>query len=228
MPKKVRGRIDIFPKSRYLASISRLRAGVLRLLEVLFQMAGLILCGVAWRVFRPAGLQAVETRKVLTSLVYYLLLPALVLSVLWSTDLGEQSLIIAVAAFNIISMLVMVVTDKQSDIAILRTLGASPRTIMVIFVIQGAVIGILGTLMGVAGGVALALNVETLVPAIEEFFNVQFLATDVYYISKLPSDLHWEDVGLISVSAFVLTLLATLYPAWKAARIQPAEALRYE
>ena len=138
------------------------------------------------------------------------------------------TLIIAVAAFNIVSTLVMVVTDKQSDIAILRTLGASPRTIMVIFVIQGAVIGILGTLMGVAGGVALALNVETLVPAIEEFFNVQFLAPDVYYISKLPSDLHWDDVITMTGVALVLSLLATLYPAWRAARTQPAEALRYE
>ena len=137
-------------------------------------------------------------------------------------------LIVAVAAFNIVSPLVMVVTDKQSDIAILRTLGASPRTIMVIFVIQGAVIGILGTLMGVTGGVALALNVETLVPAIEEFFNVQFLAPDVYYISKLPSDLHWDDVITMTGVALVLSLLATLYPAWRAARTQPAEALRYE
>ena len=138
------------------------------------------------------------------------------------------TLIIAVAAFNIVSTLVMVVTDKQSDIAILRTLGASPRSIMVIFVIQGAIIGILGTLMGVAGGVALALNVETLVPAIEEFFNVQFLAPDVYYISKLPSDLHWDDVITMTSVALVLSLLATLYPAWRAARTQPAEALRYE
>jgi lipoprotein-releasing system permease protein len=138
------------------------------------------------------------------------------------------TLIIAVAAFNIVSTLVMVVTDKQSDIAILRTLGASPRSIMIIFVIQGAIIGILGTMMGVAGGVALALNVETLVPAIEEFFNVQFLAPDVYYISKLPSDLHWDDVITMTYVALVLSLLATLYPAWRAARTQPAEALRYE
>ena len=136
------------------------------------------------------------------------------------------TLIIAVAAFNIVSTLVMVVTDKQSDIAILRTLGASPRSIMVIFVIQGAIIGILGTLLGVAGGVALALNVETLVPAIEEFFNVQFLAPDVYYISKLPSDLHWDDVITMTSVALVLSLLATLDPAWRAARTQPAEALR--
>ena len=138
------------------------------------------------------------------------------------------TLIIAVAAFNIVSTLVMVVADKRADIAILRTLGASPGCIMKIFVIQGAVIGIFGTLLGVAGGVALALNVETLVPAIEEFFNVQFLAPDVYYISDVPSELHWDDVGVMTSVALVLSLLATLYPAWRAARTHPAEALRYE
>lgn len=137
-------------------------------------------------------------------------------------------LIIAVAAFNIVSTLVMVVADKRSDIAILRTLGAAPRTIMMVFVIQGAIIGVLGTFLGVAGGVALALNVETLVSAIEAFFNVQFLAPDVYYISKVPSELHWDDVGTISAVALVLSLLATLYPAWRAARTHPVEALRYE
>lgn len=138
------------------------------------------------------------------------------------------TLIVAVAAFNIVSTLVMVVTDKQSDIAILRTLGSSPRSIMAIFMIQGAVIGVFGTLLGVIGGVALALNVETLVPAIESFFNVQFLAPDVYYISDLPSELHWEDVWVMSGVALALSLVATIYPAWRAARTQPAEALRYE
>jgi lipoprotein-releasing system permease protein len=138
------------------------------------------------------------------------------------------TLIIAVAAFNIVSTLVMVVADKRSDIAILRTLGAAPRTIMMVFVIQGAIIGVLGTLLGVAGGVALALNIETLVPAIESFFNVQFLAPDVYYISEVPSELHWDDVGTMSAVALVLSLLATLYPAWRAARTHPVEALRYE
>ncbi|MFV1973431.1 MAG: lipoprotein-releasing ABC transporter permease subunit [Thiohalobacterales bacterium] len=138
------------------------------------------------------------------------------------------TLIIAVAAFNIVSTLVMVVADKRSDIAILRTLGAAPRTIMMVFVIQGAIIGVLGTFLGVAGGVALALNVETLVSAIEAFFNVQFLAPDVYYISKVPSELHWDDVGTMSAVALVLSLLATLYPAWRAARTHPVEALRYE
>lgn len=138
------------------------------------------------------------------------------------------TLIIAVAAFNIVSTLIMVVTDKRADIAILRTLGASPGSIMMIFVIQGAIIGIFGTLLGVAGGVALALNVETIVPAIESLFNVQFLAADVYYISKVPSELHWNDVGIMAAVALVLSLLATLYPAWRAARTSPVEALRYE
>jgi lipoprotein-releasing system permease protein len=138
------------------------------------------------------------------------------------------TLIVAVAAFNIVSTLVMVVTDKRADIAILRTLGASPRSIMVIFVIQGAVIGLLGTLLGVLGGVSLALNVETIVPAIESFFKVKFLAADVYYISEVPSDLQWHDVAVMSSVAMVLSLLATLYPAWRAARTHPAEALRYE
>jgi lipoprotein-releasing system permease protein len=137
-------------------------------------------------------------------------------------------LIVAVAAFNIVSTLVMVVTDKRSDIAILRTLGASPRSILLVFIIQGATIGMIGTLLGIIGGVALAMNIETIVASVESLFGIHFLDPDIYYISKLPSDLHWDDVGLISLSAFVLTLLATLYPAWKAARIQPAEALRYE
>jgi len=138
------------------------------------------------------------------------------------------TLIVAVAAFNIVSTLIMVVTDKRADIAILRTLGATPLSIMTIFIIQGVVIGVMGTLLGVAGGVGLALNVETIVPAIERFFNVQFLAADVYYISELPSDLHWKDVWIMSSVSLGLSLLATLYPAWRAARTHPAEALRYE
>ena len=138
------------------------------------------------------------------------------------------TLIVAVAAFNIVSTLIMVVTDKRSDIAILRTLGASPRSIMSIFIIQGVFIGVLGTALGVAGGVALALNVETIVPAIEQLFNVQFLAADVYYISDVPSELHWNDVWVMAGVAIILSLLATLYPAWRAARTHPAEALRYE
>jgi len=137
-------------------------------------------------------------------------------------------LIVAVAAFNIISTLVMVVTDKQSDIAILRTLGMTPMKVMRVFIVQGTVIGMIGTLLGLAGGISLALNVETIVPAIEQAFGVEFLPSDVYYISELPSDLHWSDVIGIGATAFVLTVLATLYPAWRAARTQPAEALRYE
>jgi len=138
------------------------------------------------------------------------------------------TLIVAVAAFNIVSTLVMVVTDKRADIAILRTLGASPGSIMTIFIIQGIVIGAMGTALGVAGGVGLALNVETIVPAIESVFNVEFLAADVYYISDVPSELHWNDVWIMASVSLGLSLLATLYPAWRAARTQPAEALRYE
>jgi len=137
-------------------------------------------------------------------------------------------LIVAVAAFNIVSTLVMTVTDKRADIAILRTLGASPGSIMRIFIIQGTLIGVIGLALGVAGGVALALNVETVVPFLERLFGIQFLAKDVYYISDLPSDLHWADVWVIAVTSFTLTVLATLYPSWRAARVNPAEALRYE
>ena len=138
------------------------------------------------------------------------------------------TLIVAVAAFNIVSTLVMVVTDKRADIAILRTLGASPGSIMIIFIIQGIVIGAMGTALGVLGGVGLALNVETIVPAIEGLFNVEFLAADVYYISDVPSELHWNDVWIMAMVSLGLSLLATLYPAWRAARTHPAEALRYE
>jgi lipoprotein-releasing system permease protein len=138
------------------------------------------------------------------------------------------TLIVAVAAFNIVSTLVMVVADKRADIAILRTLGASPRSIMTIFIIQGIVIGLMGTALGVAGGVGLALNVETIVPAIERLFEVEFLAADVYYISDVPSELHWNDVWIMAMVSLGLSLLATLYPAWRAARTHPAEALRYE
>jgi len=137
-------------------------------------------------------------------------------------------LIVAVAAFNIVSTLVMAVTDKQPDIAILRTLGAAPSGIMAVFIVQGALIGIIGTLMGVCGGVLLALNIDVVVPFIEGLFGVHFLAKDIYYISELPSDLHGSDVLLIAVVSFVLSLLATLYPSWRASRVNPAEALRYE
>ena len=138
------------------------------------------------------------------------------------------SLIVAVAAFNLVSTLVMAVTDKQSDIAILRTLGASPASIMVVFIVQGALIGCIGLGLGVAGGVALALNVDVVVPFIERMLGTQFLAKEVYYISNLPSELQWSDVTTIVSVAFVLALVATIYPSWRASRVNPAEALRYE
>ena len=133
------------------------------------------------------------------------------------------ALIIAVAAFNLVSTLVMTVTDKQADIAILRTLGASPASVMKIFMIQGALVG-----LGVGGGVLIALNVDVIVPFIESLFGVQFLPRDIYLISALPSDLRWSDVWRIGGMAVVLAFLATLYPSWWAARVRPADALRYE
>ncbi len=138
------------------------------------------------------------------------------------------TLIVAVAAFNIVSTLVMAVTDKRADIAIMRTFGASPRSIMQIFIVQGALIGMIGTVIGAAIGIVVAWNIDVIVPAIERMFNIQFLAKDVYYISDLPSQLLWSDVSMIVVLSFVLSLLATLYPSWKAAKMNPAEALRYE
>jgi lipoprotein-releasing system permease protein len=138
------------------------------------------------------------------------------------------TLILTVAVFNIVSTLVMVVTDKQSDIAILRTLGLSPGGVMKIFMIQGVVIGFVGAFSGVVIGALLALNAEEIVAFLEHLFQVKFLSPDVYYISDLPSDLHWSDVGLVGLVSFVLSVLATLYPAWRAAKVQPVEALRYE
>jgi lipoprotein-releasing system permease protein len=138
------------------------------------------------------------------------------------------SLIVGVAAFNIISTLVMMVADKRADIAILRTMGATPGSVMGVFVVQGAVIGVVGTLLGVIGGVALSLNVETLVPWLEHTLHVSLWPSDVYYISSLPSQLNPRDVANITGLALALSLLATLYPAWRAARTDPAEALRYE
>lgn len=137
-------------------------------------------------------------------------------------------LIVAVAAFNIVSTLVMVVTDKRGDIAILKTQGLTSGSIMGIFMVLGSIIGIVGTALGTLGGIVLALNVETIVPAIEKLFQVQFMAADVYYISELPSKLVWSDVYAIAGMAFFLSLLATIYPAWQASRINPAEVLRYE
>ncbi len=138
------------------------------------------------------------------------------------------ALIIMVAAFNIVSMMVMVVTDKQSDIAVLKTLGATPGQIQWIFMIQGLIIGLSGTLIGVVLGVVLALNLDVVVPFIEQLFGFHFFPPDVYYISEVPSRLAWADVEAVALLAFVLTLVATLYPAWRAAHVQPVEALRYE
>jgi len=137
-------------------------------------------------------------------------------------------LIVAVAAFNIVSTLVMAVTDKQSDIAILRTLGARPASIMKIFIVQGAFIGVFGTVLGIVSGVALALNLETVVPFIERLAGMDLFPADVYYINELPSKLDWSEVSLIAGISFLISLLATLYPSWRASRINPAEALRYE
>lgn len=138
------------------------------------------------------------------------------------------SLIIAVAAFNIISMLVMVVTDKQADIAILKTMGARAGTIMRVFVVQGSLIGVIGTLAGVAGGILLAQNIGTVVPFLEKIFGFNLFPEDIYYITKLPSDLRNSDVIAFATMSLGMSLLSTLYPAWRASKTQPAEALRYE
>jgi lipoprotein-releasing system permease protein len=137
-------------------------------------------------------------------------------------------LIVAVATFNIVSTLVMVVTDKQADIAILRTLGATPANVMGVFMVQGVTIGLIGTLLGLIGGVSLALNLDVVVPFIEDLFGIKFMSPEVYLISEVPSQLIWGDVVIIAIVAFGLAVLATLYPAWRASRTQPAEALRYE
>lgn len=137
-------------------------------------------------------------------------------------------LIVAVAAFNIVATLVMVVNDKQSDIAILRTQGLSPGGVMGIFFVQGINSGFIGTFFGAVTGVITALNVETLVPWLENLFGFQFFPDDVYVISKFPAELHWDDVSVIVISALLMSMIATLYPAWRASKTQPAEALRYE
>jgi lipoprotein-releasing system permease protein len=138
------------------------------------------------------------------------------------------TLIVAVAAFNLVSTLVMTVTDKQADIAILRTLGASPRSVMGIFMVQGALSGIIGTLAGVLGGLLIAFNVGALVAAIEALLRVSFLPSSVYLISRMPSDPQAADIVPIVVISLLLSFVATLYPSWRASRVQPAEALRYE
>ena len=137
-------------------------------------------------------------------------------------------LIIGIAAFNLVSTLVMVVTDKRSEIAILRTLGASPRDIMKIFMVQGCIVGVIGTLLGVLSGVLLAINAPNIVQGIQSLLHMQFISSSVYFIDYLPSRLELKDVIQISLVSLFLSLIATLYPAWQASRTQPAEALRYE
>lgn len=138
------------------------------------------------------------------------------------------SLIVAVAAFNIVSTLVMVVQDKRADIAILRTLGLSPSSVMGVFMVQGILIGVIGTLLGALGGISLAQNVDVIVPWLEQTFNTEFLSADIYYISDLPSDMRWTDVFTICGFSFAISALATIYPAFRGARTDPVEALRYE
>ena len=138
------------------------------------------------------------------------------------------TLIVAVAAFNLVSTLVMTVTDKRADIAILRTLGASPGSIMGIFVVQGAMVGVIGTLAGLALGLGIAFNIDVIVPALERALGATFLPRDVYLISRMPSDPQQGDILPIAIISLVLAFIATLYPSWRASRVNPAEALRYE
>ena len=138
------------------------------------------------------------------------------------------TLIVAVAAFNLVSTLVMTVTDKRADIAILRTLGASPASIMGVFMVQGAMVGVIGTLSGLALGLGVALNIDVIVPALERLLNASFLPRDIYLISRMPSEPQYADIMPIVVISLVLAFLATLYPSWRASRVNPAEALRYE
>jgi lipoprotein-releasing system permease protein len=138
------------------------------------------------------------------------------------------TLIVAVAAFNLVSTLVMTVTDKRADIAILRTLGASPKSIMGIFMVQGAMVGVIGTGLGLLLGLGIAFNIDTIVPAIEQALGASFLPKDVYLISRMPSDPQRADILPIAVISLVLSFVATIYPSWRASRVNPAEALRYE
>ena len=138
------------------------------------------------------------------------------------------ALIVAVAAFNLLSSLVMAVKDKQSDIAILRTLGAGPGEVARIFLVQGALIGVIGTFLGVVGGIIIAYNVDVIVPFIERMLGVHFLPREVYFISALPSDPQMGDIMVIGLTSLVLSLLATLYPSWRASRLQPAQVLRHD
>lgn len=138
------------------------------------------------------------------------------------------ALIVAVAAFNLLSSLVMAVKDKQSDIAILRSFGSTPGEIARIFLVQGALIGVVGTLLGVTGGMAIAYNIDVIVPAIEKMIGAQFLPREVYFISSLPSDPRMEDIVSIGVTSLIMSLVATLYPSWRASRLQPAQVLRHD
>jgi lipoprotein-releasing system permease protein len=138
------------------------------------------------------------------------------------------TLIVAVAAFNLVSTLVMTVTDKRADIAILRTLGASPRSIMGIFVVQGATVGVIGTMSGLALGLLVAFNIDVIVPALESLFNASFLPRDIYLISRMPSEPLASDILPVAIISLVLAFVATLYPSWRASQVNPAEALRYE
>jgi lipoprotein-releasing system permease protein len=138
------------------------------------------------------------------------------------------TLIVAVAAFNLVSTLVMTVTDKRADIAILRTLGSSPRSIMGIFVVQGAMVGVIGTLGGLLLGLGIAYNIDVIVPALEKLFHASFLPKDIYLISRMPSDPQQSDIVPITIISLILAFAATLYPSWRASRVNPAEALRYE
>ena len=138
------------------------------------------------------------------------------------------TLIVAVAAFNLVSTLVMTVTDKRADIAILRTLGASPGSIMRIFVVQGAMVGVIGTLAGLALGLGIAYNIDVIVPALEQMLSASFLPKDIYLISRMPRDPQQGDIVPIAVISLVLAFVATIYPSWHASRVNPAEALRYE
>ena len=137
-------------------------------------------------------------------------------------------LVVAVALFNLVASLVMAVNDKEADIAILRTFGMEPKRIMRIFMIQGSIIGVFGTLVGVALGILLSLNIDSIVPAIEALIGRQIFPEEVFYISRIPSDLQWDNVIWIAVAALIFSVLATLYPAWRASKVQPAESLRYE
>ena len=138
------------------------------------------------------------------------------------------TLIVAVAAFNLVSTLVMTVTDKRADIAILRTLGASPNSIMGIFVVQGAMVGVIGTLAGLALGLGVAFNIDVIVPALEQLFHASFLPKDIYLISRMPSDPQQADIVPVAIISLLLAFVATLYPSWRASQVNPAEALRYE